>query len=153
MVDLQKLSSLIESRRTRSVKLGSAKNAPSAEWLEKAETRLGKPLAPSYKWFLTNYGGGEIGGEEIFSIYGMEFETVFGGDIVFQYLSLQRSGTIAPAEVPLSQTDQGELFYLDLSSADPNGEYPVFVKRGKSRVLYAPDFASFLQKRILAHCP
>jgi hypothetical protein len=148
MADLEKLAALIESNRADGVDFGQTENAPLFQWVEKAEQRLGKVLPPTYKWFLANYGGGEIHGDEVFSIYGMEFETVFGGDVVFQYLAHQRSRTLEPDEVPLTQTDQGEIYYLKTSSPDANGEYPVFIKRGEHKELYASDFASFLEKRI-----
>lgn len=93
-----------------------------------------------------------MNGEEVFSIYGMEFETVFGGDIVFQYIAHQRSRTLAQDEVPLSQTDEGEIYFLKMSSPDPSAEYPVFIKRGSNVQPYADDFGSFLEKRVRELC-
>ncbi|WP_132794633.1 SMI1/KNR4 family protein [Tenacibaculum skagerrakense] len=52
-------------------------------WIKKAEARLKVKFPPSYIWWLKNYGGGEINGEEIFSIYELDFDTVIGGDIVY----------------------------------------------------------------------
>ncbi len=49
------------------------------DWIEKAEQKLGFELPRSYKWFLKTYAGGEIGTEEIYSIYGADFESVNGG--------------------------------------------------------------------------
>ena len=51
-------------------------NGVSEEWISKAEERLGFELPETYKWWLKNYGGGEIYGEEIFSIYEEDFDTV-----------------------------------------------------------------------------
>ena len=55
----------------------------SDEWIIKAEKRLNFTFPETYKWWLKNYMGGEIYGEEIFSIYGLDFDTVVGGDIVY----------------------------------------------------------------------
>ncbi|XCY74260.1 SMI1/KNR4 family protein [Pseudomonas sp. CBR-F] len=49
------------------------------EWIYKAEARLGLKLPDSYKWWLKCYSGGEISGEEIYSIYEMDFDSVRGG--------------------------------------------------------------------------
>ncbi|EJF93503.1 hypothetical protein ME9_01301 [Bartonella taylorii 8TBB] len=38
--------------------------------IEKAEKALGLQFTSSYKVFLKKYGGGEIGGDEVFSIIG-----------------------------------------------------------------------------------
>lgn len=151
MADVQKLASLIEGSGD-CVQFGTAENAPGEEWVQKAEQRLGVRLPKTYLWFLSNYGGGEIGGDEVYSIYGMDFETVSGGDIVFQYLAHQKSKTLASDEIPLMQNDQGEGFFFKASAPDPDGEYPVFVKRGGRREQYAENFADFLEKRINELC-
>lgn len=149
-MNLQELKALIENKRGGCVSFGTAENAPAEEWVKKAEERLRKPLPKSYKWFLNNYGGGEIYGEEIYSIYEKDFETAFGGDIICQYLLHQRSGSLQVDEVPLSENDFGELYYLKTSEPDRDGEYPVFVRRGRTRERYAANFAEFLKKRIEA---
>src|SRR5215208_330082 len=153
MPNYERLAELIESHRGSCVDLGDSTAAPTVEWVQKAEQRLGKPLPPSYKWFLMNYGGGEISGEEVYSIYGMDFEAVLGGDIVFQYLTHQRARTLGKDEIPLSQTDQGEIYFFRTCDDDVSGEYPVIVKRGSSEEVYAADFASFLDRRIRELCP
>src|SRR5436190_22486756 len=50
-------------------------------WINKAQERLAVVFPPSYIWWLKNYGGGEIMGEEVFSVY--EKDNVVGGDIVY----------------------------------------------------------------------
>ncbi|WP_039760106.1 SMI1/KNR4 family protein, partial [Bartonella queenslandensis] len=54
--------------------------------IEKAEKALGLKFTSSYKVFLKKYGGGEIGGEEIFSIYKERGEGIPAGDIVYRNL-------------------------------------------------------------------
>jgi antitoxin YobK len=63
----------------------------SDEWIDKAEQRLGFYLPESYKWWLKNFAGGEISGEEIYSIYEMDFDTVNGGDIVYMSIINERN--------------------------------------------------------------
>jgi len=62
---------------------GSPADAVTDDWLVKAEQRICHKLPTSYKWFLQNYAGGEVGSEEIYSIYGMDFDDINGGDISF----------------------------------------------------------------------
>ncbi len=62
------------------------------EWIYKAETRLALKLPDSYKWWLKCYSGGEISGEEIYSIYEMDFDSVCGGDIVYMSIVNGRNG-------------------------------------------------------------
>ena len=55
----------------------------SDDWIKAAEERLGVVFPMSYKWWLKNYNGGEVYGEEIYSVYGIDFDEVVGGDIVY----------------------------------------------------------------------
>ena len=66
-----------------SVDFGPFGEGISEEWIEKAEKRLKNKFPETYKWWLRNYNGGEVYGEEIYSIYGMDFDSVIGGDIVY----------------------------------------------------------------------
>lgn len=150
---MEQLKAFIDSKRTLGVSFGTQKNAPTEEWIKRAEERLNNPLPPSYKWFLMNYGRGEINGEEIYSIYCKDFETVFGGDIVFQHLAHQRSKTLNRDEIPLCQNDFGEIFYFKTSESRQDSEYPIYRRRGSRREIYAGDFAEFLEKRIEENCP
>ncbi|MHA6194724.1 SMI1/KNR4 family protein [Pseudomonas wadenswilerensis] len=68
------------------VSFGTEADQVGDYWICKAEQVLGLDLSASYKWFLKTYVGGEIGSEEIYSIYGVDFESVNGGDIVYQHL-------------------------------------------------------------------
>ncbi|WP_050029915.1 SMI1/KNR4 family protein [Verrucomicrobium sp. BvORR034] len=148
MREFHSTAALIEQHRGNGVEFGEPEGAPSDQWIRKAEQRLGMPFPPSYLWFLRNYGGGEITGDEVFSIYQMEFEEVFGGDIVFKYLAHIKDGTIAASEIPVCETDFGEVFILDASVRDESGEYPVYRLFGKNRELYAANFAEFLERKI-----
>jgi hypothetical protein len=117
------------------------------EWIEKAEAVLGCKLPNSYRWWLTNYSGGEIGGEEVFSIYCEDFETVNGGDIVKQFLIR----TPKDGRIPLMHSDVDGVFCFDPSLPSSQGEYAIISEAtGKQ---YAKDFLEFLSKRIRAFSP
>lgn len=120
-------------------------NGVSEDWISKAEERLGFRLPPSYKWWLKNYGGGEIYGEEIFSIYEEDFDTVVGGDIVYMYELNNIKGNYTPSMLVISEYDD-EVFYFDLTNKGENNEYPINSLNSKS--IYANDFIEFLKKRI-----
>lgn len=121
-------------------------NGVSADLIQKAEKELGICLPPSYKWWLSNYNGGEIGGEEIFSIYGEDFDTVVGGDIVYIHRLNHKEGLLAPEHLAICQSDIDGVFYFDTSSPRDDGEYPVMSAATKSE--YATDFLDFIKKRI-----
>jgi len=139
------------SKHSEVVDFGNAENAVDSTWIEQAEKILGLPLTSSYKMFLKEYVGGEIGGEEIYSIYGMDFDTVCGGDIVYQYLTDVKNGVAKPNQLVVSETDFGEVFYFDYSQFK-NGECPILQRLPSgSSCHYADNFYEFLCKRIEVH--
>lgn len=117
----------------------------SDKWIEKAESRLGFLLPDSYKWWLKNYSGGEIYGEEIYSIYEEDFDTVVGGDIVYMHELNQRDNNFPQNVLVICEVDD-EVFYFDLSVREDGNEYPIYSYNSKK--LYAKDFIDFLKKRI-----
>lgn len=120
-------------------------NGVSEEWINKAEERLGFELSETYKWWLKNYGGGEIYGEEIFSIYEEDFDAVVGGDIVYMYELNNRNSNYPKNTLVISEYDD-EVFYFDLTQKDKENEYPIYSLNSKD--IYANDFIEFLKKRI-----
>ncbi|UNH44164.1 SMI1/KNR4 family protein (plasmid) [Moellerella wisconsensis] len=68
------------------INMGTSVDAPGQEWIESAEKALSVNFPDDYKWFLNNYGGGDICGEEIYSIYCLSFDEAIGGK--FDYLLL-----------------------------------------------------------------
>lgn len=121
-------------------------NGVSDEWIKKAEERLGIPLPETYKWWLKNYSGGEILGEEIYSIYEMEFDSVFGGDIVFMHELNQKKHYYDKNILAICESGD-EIFYFDISKKGEDNEYPIYELN--QNILYANDFIEFLKKRIL----
>lgn len=137
--------------KSEHVDFGTSENAPSDEWIARAEKRLGIPLSPSYKWWLKNYGGGEIGGAEIYSIYEMDFDTVSGGDIVYMAILNERDFGIKPSEkLFICEPNPEEAFYFLPGEADSEGEYPVrrYDRVNEVEEPYAEKFLEFLMKFI-----
>ncbi|WP_273724592.1 SMI1/KNR4 family protein [Bartonella sp. AU18XJBT] len=133
------------------INFGTADDGVDDVLIEKAEKTLGLQFTTSYKSFFKNYGGGEIGCEEIFSIYGVDFETVYGGDIVYNRLTEMKNGLAKPQQLVVSRTDFGETFYFDYSQFQ-DGECPLYFEGISGDPLYyASNFYEFLCKRIMEH--
>lgn len=128
------------------VNFGEFGQGVSDDWIEKAQFRLDIKFPPSYIWWLMNYGGGEINGEEVFSIYELDFDKVVGGDIVYMNELNRKNGSSTKEQLVIQENDQGEAYYLNLNKVDENGEYPVYVDVTKNK--YADNFLLFLVKKI-----
>lgn len=134
------------------VDFGTTGDAVGEEWIANAESALGREFPVSYKWFLKTYAGGEIGGEEIFSVYGLPFESAVGGDIVFKHLVNRKNGLLDDSKLVISATDFGEIFFFDYDKWS-EGEAPIYLHFASCNYPYAADFYGFLCKRIIAHSP
>lgn len=133
------------------VHFGNEMCAVDDGWVKKAEDTLGVALPGSYKWFLKKYAGGEIGSEEIYSIYGKEFAYVNGGDIVYKHINGIKNNTTSSDKIIVSETDYGELFFFDYTDF-VSDECPIKLRLPSGEVLkYASDFYEFLYKRIYAY--
>ncbi|MDX5630841.1 MULTISPECIES: SMI1/KNR4 family protein [unclassified Brenneria] len=124
--------------------LGSADDAPASEWINKAEHALGVTLPDNYKWFLSEFGGGEICGEEIYSIYGVPFDEAVGGDLVYQ--NTIANNNVILGRIVLSSTDFGEDFYFKINDFDK-----VYIAIDNREELYAEDFIEYLYKRLISY--
>ncbi|EJF86707.1 hypothetical protein ME1_01372, partial [Bartonella vinsonii subsp. arupensis OK-94-513] len=120
-------------------------------WIKKAEKTLGLQFTTSYKAFLKKYGGGEIAGYEIFSLYKDCVEFPFN-DIVHQNLNYYRKeGFATPEQLVVNRTDFGETFYFDYTQFR-DGECPLYVMLpSEDCEYYASNFYEFLCKRIMEH--
>lgn len=118
----------------------------SEKWIQLAEERLSIILPESYKWWLRNYGGGEIYGEEIYGIYEQDFDTVAGGDIVYMH-ELNQKQNIYPSNALLIGRGIDQVFYFNLSIVPEDGEYPIYEFFTGEK--YADNFIEFLKRRIL----
>ncbi|MBP2623221.1 SMI1/KNR4 family protein [Streptococcus oricebi] len=117
----------------------------SKEWVNKAEQALNVTFPNSYKWWLENYGGGEIDGDEIFSVYGLDFDNVVGGDVVYINKLNQKNHVTNTDQLVICESFD-DTFFLELSKMN-NGEAPVL--RLSNKQLYAKDFLEFLERRII----
>lgn len=121
-------------------------NGISDEWIVKAEERLNIKLPFSYKWWLRNYGGGEIYGNEIYSIYEMDFDTVVGGDIVYMHELNQKSNEYSENVLVICEMEDA-VYCFDISEHTDGDEYPIY--EYYTGELYADNFIEFLKKFIL----
>ncbi|WP_330168717.1 SMI1/KNR4 family protein [Bartonella grahamii] len=132
------------------INFGTQDNAPDDVRIKTAENTLDLQFTSSYKSFLKNYGGGEIGGEEIFSIYEI-CAGIPAGDIVYRNLLDRRDGFTNLKQLVISTTDFGETFYFDYTQFQ-DGECPLYLKFPSSDPqYYASNFYEFLCKRIMEY--
>ena len=113
-----------------------------------AQDRLNVIFPPSYVWWLKNYGGGQILGEEIFSVYEIKPYAIPAGDIVYKNELDRKNKFTDITQLVIQTTDRSEVFYFDLLHPDENGEYPVYRNFIDSKKKYANDFLDFLIRRI-----
>lgn len=88
--------------------------------------------------------GGEINGDEIYSVYDPDFDSIAGGDIVYVNVLNRKNGFSNENELVIQENDQGETFVFDLSQTS-NGEYAVFDKLTERK--YVDNFLEFLEKK------
>lgn len=148
----EQIVSLMQSHRGNCVNCGTEKNAPSIDRVKKAEERIEIVFPNSYKWFLSQFGGVEIGGNEIFSLYSRDFDTISGGDMVHQYEIHLKDGFLSKGQISIALTDFGETFIFQTSVEVEDNEYPVYVKLGEKELLYASNFLEFVAKFIDLNC-
>lgn len=127
---------------TDGVDFGPFGEGISDEWITKAEERLHFIFSESYKWWLKNYMGGEIYGEEIFSIYGLDFDRVVGGDIVYINELNRKEGFSNSEQLVICEGEDGMFYFQKQESL--TDELAVF----RDGEYYASNFIEFLIKRI-----
>ena len=127
---------------TDGVDFGPFGEGISDEWITKAEERLHFIFPESYKWWLKNYVGGEIYGEEIFSIYGLDFDSVVGRDIVYINELNREEGFSNSEQLVICEGEDGMFYFQKQESL--TDELAVF----RDGEYYASDFIEFLLKRI-----
>ena len=122
---------------TDGVDFGPFGEGISDEWITKAEERLHFIFPETYKWWLKNYMGGEIYGEEIFSIYGLDFDSVIGGDIVYINELNRKEGFSNSEQLVICEGEDG-MFYFQKQESLTN-ELAVF----RDGEYYASDLLNF----------
>lgn len=110
-----------------------------------AESALGLPLPNSYKWWLANYGGGQVRGD---IVYGLDEEGIGKPDIVALARMNESDGLYDRSRLLFSVGNE-ENFYFDTTEMHA-GEYRIFTHdvAQNSSLPYAPSFADFLLRRI-----
>ncbi|WP_375640159.1 SMI1/KNR4 family protein [Bartonella sp. MM55XZML] len=128
----------------------SDENAVDDLVIEKAEKALGLKFTSSYKSFLEHCKGGDIGGEEIYSLYDNPMG-IPAGDIVFQNLNDRKRGFVTAEQLIVCEADFDETFYFDYTQFR-DGECPIYVMFPLDNCeYYASNFYEFLCKRIKVH--
>ena len=120
----------------------------SQNLISDAEKRLKISFPPSYVWWLKNYGGGYILGDEIYSVYGGSYD-IPSGDVVYINELDRKKGFSSDEKLVIQCNDFGETYYFDLLKCNENGEFPVYQSFNGNDIRYADHFLEFLQKRIL----
>jgi hypothetical protein len=143
-MDYEKIKKMIEEN-SDILEFGEFGHGVSDSWIENAQNRLGVKFPPSYIWWLKNYSGGEINGEEVFSIYEIDFDAVVGGDIVYINELNRKNGVTTNQVLTIQENDQGESYYFNLNEVNEVGESPVYINVNKSK--YADNFLDFLLKK------
>jgi hypothetical protein len=140
------LIKLIDRSRVAFPKTGSG---VSPARISRAEATLGFPLPESYKWWLLNYGGGQIKGD---IVYGLDENDMGRPDIVELARMNEQDGLCEKNKLVFS-IGNAENFFFDLTVLK-NGEYLVFTHdiTQNDVVQYASNFADFLRKRIYELC-
>ncbi len=129
------------------VDFGTVESAVSDQVIQETQNKIGFRFSESYLWFLKNFGGGTIGGEEVYSVY-VNNPHPASDDIAQQHIINQDEGDISSTALVVMFTDYGELFYFENSKFD-GAECPIFTASvGEEPVLYANNFYEFLAKRI-----
>lgn len=144
-MDFDFVKKIIEKNNSK-VEFAEFGEGVSDEWLQKAQLRLNVIFPPSYVWWLKNYNGGEINGEEIFSIYEMDFDSVVKSNIVYINELNRKNGTSTDEQLVIQENDMGESYYFNLLEIDANGEYPVYNDLTQEK--YADNFLDFIVKKI-----
>ncbi|ENN94821.1 SMI1/KNR4 family protein [Bartonella vinsonii] len=144
---LDDVRELVDKYNGDIINFGTEDDAVDDLVIERAEKALGLQFTSSYKSFLEHCKGGDIGGDEIYSLYEHPMG-VSVNDIVFQNLNDRKDGFATPEQLVVSRTDFGETFYFDYTQFR-DGECPLYVMFADEECeYYASNFYEFLCKRI-----
>lgn len=129
----------------------------SLNTIRKAEEKLGLIFPPSYKWWLENYLGGNLGSYEIFGLYedyhqqAENNDIAYPGDIIYNFfINLKnKDDFFSKGRIELLNFEGDEIYYFDTKNS-VNGEWSVRVIEysydENDSELYADDFSEFLYK-------
>lgn len=125
------------------------------EVITDAERHFGIAFPPSYRWWLSNYGAGYVGGYELQGLFpemiaDREPEVQLIGDVVY-LAGLRAKRSPNPGHLLEILSYEGdEAYFLDTARRGPDGEFPVVCRYAGSDELVdvAPDFAAFLEREL-----
>jgi hypothetical protein len=111
-----------------------------------AEVELGIAFPPSYRWWLRNCGGGQIGGD---IVYGLDEAGIDAPDIVRLQKANVAERVGSPHELVFYLGNE-ESFHFDIRQLLGSGEYRIYYREtGQPDTEYADSFDAFLRKRII----
>lgn len=137
---------VIESNRVNGFFAGEK----SKELVELAEKTLEIKFSPMYVDFLMNFGAGNFGSEEIYGIIDDDFENSTVPDAIWYTLTERQESNLPLHLLVIYHTGGDEIFCLDFSKLDVNGEPSVvaFVPgvdlEFQTYEVIANDFGDFL---------
>jgi antitoxin YobK len=138
----QDVVELIKRKRVAFPPFGSGVSEAA---IDAAEAALGMAFSPSYRWWLRNYGGGQIGGD---IIYGLDEARIEAPDIIELHKADLAEG-LRPDHELVFDLGNEESFYFDTRHRLETGEYLIqYHEVGQPAAGYARSFDEFLRKRI-----
>ncbi|MCT4536027.1 SMI1/KNR4 family protein [Halodesulfovibrio sp.] len=144
-MDYGELISLINKEQGDRVEFGdlNSEYVPSKERIDETEKILKIQLPPSYLWFLSQYGGGEIYGDILTGI-NPQFREEDVDDIAAASFADRKDGLIRNSDLLLLSTSYGESYLFDTTMKDDDGEFAVVRLFGGERKVVAQNFIEFL---------
>jgi antitoxin YobK len=121
----------------------------SGSLIAAAERKLGIQFPLTYRRFLTEFGAGGFGSEEILGVIDEDFEASSTPDAIWWTLQDRRNWNLPHHLVAVYDVGDGEVFYLDLSTPEKS-EAPViaydaaYTPEEQSGEVIANDFGEFL---------
>jgi hypothetical protein len=115
-------------------------NGISLEQIKQVESQLEIKLPKDYVWWLSQYNGGEVCGDELYSIYS----TRVHGDLLHMN-KINRLNFAYPIQHIVICRTNYETYYLKLDETDEAGLSPVYTEESGK---YANSFHHFLVKFI-----
>ncbi|WP_078393756.1 SMI1/KNR4 family protein [Shouchella patagoniensis] len=123
----------------------------SDEALKKAEVLLGVELSDQYKDFLSTFGAGNFGAQEIFGIINDDFEKSSVPDGIWYTLTEREESNLPRDLLIIYDTGAGELYCLKYLDSHLNKEpivvnyFPGYSLQNQPYKIIANDFGELLQ--------
>lgn len=101
---------------TRHLDLADFAGPRSESLITAAERKLGIRFPPTYRLFLSEFGAGSFGSEEIFGVIDEDFEASSVPDAIWWTLQDRKNWQLPDHLIAIYDVGNGEVFYLDLSA-------------------------------------